>query len=242
MTGELVLAFSAGALSFFAPCAVPLVPAYVAYLGGAALPDIQRDPGTFQRRIVAGGFLYVLGFGLVFIALGLAAGLVGAGAHRQTVVLQRVGGVLVIVMGIALLGWLPGRITGRAFSPFGWHAPVAMARRPQLAAFFLGVVFGTAWTPCVGPVLAAILVLAAQRQEILGGGLLLIAYTAGLGLPFVVSSLLVASFPSILKPLSRFAGRVSQVGGALLVVLGVMLLTGVYQSAAGYLAQPLTLR
>ncbi len=242
MTGELVLAFSAGALSFFAPCAVPLVPAYVAYLGGAALPDIQRDPGTFQRRIVGGGVLYVLGFGLVFIALGLAAGLVGAGAQRQTAVLQRVGGVLVIVMGLALLGWLPSRLTQRAFRPFGRHPQVAAARRPQLAPFFLGVVFGTAWTPCVGPVLAAILVLAAQRQEILGGGLLLIAYTAGLGLPFIVSSLLVASFPSILRPLSRFAGRVSQAGGVLLVVLGVMLLTGVYQSAAGYLAQPFTLR
>ncbi len=91
-------------------------------------------------------------------------------------------------------------------------------------------------------VLAAILVLAAELQQILAGGLLLITYTAGLGLPFVVSSLLVASFPSILEPVSRFAGRLGRAGGLLLVVLGVMLLTGVYQSAAGYLAQPFTLR
>ncbi len=239
MTAEFLLAFSAGTLSFFAPCALPLVPAYVAYLGGASLPDIQRDPTLFQRRIAGGGILYVVGFGLVFITLGLAAGWLGAGlAHRHAALVQRAGGVIVVAMGFAMLGWLPARLGVRRFQPF---APAAggTSRRPGwLAPLILGVVFGTAWTPCVGPVLAAILVLAAQHQEILVGGLLLTAYTLGLGLPFVVASLLVASFPAILMPWARFSGRVNQAAGASLLVLGTLLLAGVYPSLAGYLGQP----
>src|SRR5215472_1679013 len=96
---SLVLAFAAGALSFFAPCVVPLLPAYVGYLAGAALPEIRADPGAFQARIVRGGLLYVLGFGLVFVLLGVAAGVVGQGLRAQEAWVQRVGGAVVIVMG-----------------------------------------------------------------------------------------------------------------------------------------------
>jgi cytochrome c-type biogenesis protein len=239
LIGDLLVSFSAGALSFFAPCVVPLLPAYVSYLGGAALPEIRRNPPLYRRRMVRGGLLFVVGFGIVFIALGVAVGFVGgAVVAQQKVLVQRIGGVLVIVMGLALLGLLPARLAERGFS----LPAAANAGSGGGAPVLLGLVFGAAWTPCVGPVLAVILTLAAERGMAARGGLLLAAYTIGLGLPFVLCSLLAASFPAVMRPLARFSSLLSRVAGALLVVLGLLLVLGVYQSLAGYLAQPFTLR
>jgi cytochrome c-type biogenesis protein len=235
---NLIVAFAAGALSFFAPCVVPLLPAYVGYMAGAALPEVRSDPAAFQARIIRGGLLYVLGFGLVFVALGVAAGFVGSGLRGQEVWIARAGGVIVIVMGLALVGVIPAAIGQRSFQPL---RVAILGRSPSLAAFLLGVVFGTAWTPCVGPVLATILVLAADTHRALQGGVLLSAYTLGLGLPFVLTSLLIAGFPALVRPLRRGSVVVSRVAGVLLVGLGVLLVLGLYTRLAGYLALPTAL-
>jgi cytochrome c-type biogenesis protein len=231
----LVLAFAAGTLSFFAPCVVPLLPAYAGYLAGAALPEIRADPAAYQLRIVRGGLLYVLGFGLVFVALGVAAGFVGQGLRAQEAWVQRVGGVVVIAMGLSLAGLVPAAIGRRTFNPL---RIAILDRSPGWTAFLLGLVFGTAWTPCVGPVLATILVLAANTHHALEGGVLLTAYTLGLGLPFLLATLLVAGFPAIARPLQRGSAVVSRVAGALLIGLGVLLVLGIYTQLAGYLALP----
>ena len=232
---SLVLAFAAGALSFFAPCVVPLLPAYAGYLAGAALPEIRADPGAFQLQIVRGGVLYVLGFGLVFVALGVTAGFVGQGLRTQEAWIARVGGVLVIVMGLSLVGVVPAAIGQRSFSPLRVGI---LGRSPGWTAFLLGLVFGTAWTPCVGPVLATILVLAANTHHAVEGGILLAVYTLGLGLPFLLTTLLIAGFPAITRPLRRGSAVVSRVAGALLICLGLLLVLGLYTQLAGYLAVP----
>ena len=223
---------------------VPLLPAYVTYLGGSTA-EAAADPGAFQSRVLRGGLLYVIGFGLVFVTLGVLAGLAGGAIQTVAVrtLLQRVGGVLVIVMGVALLGLLPAGIAERGFAPLQGRLAVVDGRggRGGMSPLLLGVVFGTAWTPCVGPVLASILALAAARQGVAQGGLLLAAYTVGLGLPFLLCSLALANFPGMVRPLARFSVRLNRVAGALMVVLGLLLVTGLYQSISGYLAQPLTL-
>ena len=240
---DLLVAFSAGAVSFFAPCVVPLLPAYVTYLGGTTAAAGTDDEG-FTARVLRGGLLYVVGFGLVFVTLGVLAGL--AGGAVQTLALktwlQRIGGVLVILMGAALLGVIPGGLAERTFAPLQAPAPRGTAAPGRVSPLLLGLVFGTAWTPCVGPVLASILALAAARQGVVQGGVLLAAYTIGLGLPFVLCSMALASFPGMVRPLARFSVRLNRVAGALMVVLGLLLVTGLYQSISGYLAQPLTLR
>jgi cytochrome c-type biogenesis protein len=148
---------------------------------------------------------------------------------------QRLGGVLVILMGMTLIGLVPAGIAQRTFNPLRVSI---LGRSPAVAALLLGLVFGTAWTPCVGPVLATILVLAANTHRALEGGVLLSAYTLGLGLPFVLAALLVAGFPSILRPLQRGSAVISRAAGVLMIGLGLLLVLGVYTQLAGYLAVP----
>jgi cytochrome c-type biogenesis protein len=173
----------------------------------------------------------------VFVTLGVAAGIVGQSLKADSVLLQRVGGAVVIVMGFALADLLPASICQRAFNPITITKP---GRSGGAAApLVLGVVFGTAWTPCVGPVLASILVLAANTHHALLGGTLLTAYTLGLGLPFIVASLLLASFPSVMGPLRSTAAFTSRVAGLLLIGLGMLLVLGLYTQIAGYIVAPL---
>jgi len=240
MATDFILAFAAGALSFFAPCVVPLLPAYVSYLTGAALSDIRSNPAAYQARVVRGGLLYVVGFGLVFVILGVAAGIAGQGLKADAILLQRIGGAVVIAMGLALAELLPARLTQRTFNPLTIPQPGRSGG--AVAPLVLGIVFGTAWTPCVGPVLASILVLAANTHQAFLGGTLLTAYTLGLGLPFVVASLVLASFPAVMRPLQRTAAITSRAAGVLLIVLGVLLVLGLYTHIAGYLAAPFTQR
>ena len=228
---SLTLAFAAGALSFFAPCVVPLVPAYVATIAGATPAEMRRDPGRFSGRLIRGALLYVLGFAVVFVVLGVLAGVAGSALRRQEAVAQRAGGVLVIALGAALAGLLPAALSERGANLL----PASLAGKSPL---LLGLVFGTAWTPCVGPVLAGVLVLAASSGHALTGGVLLTAYAAGLGLPFVFVSLLLASFPIALRPLAHAGAWAGRVAGGLMIVLGLLLVLGVYPALAGYLAAP----
>jgi cytochrome c-type biogenesis protein len=238
--GELTIAFAAGALSFFAPCVVPLVPAYVAAIVGASPAELRADPGAYSGRLIRGAVLYVIGFALVFVALGLLAGVVGSAIRDQEAIAQRVGGVVVIVLGAALAGLLPPALSERGARLLP-DSILASRRDGVLFPLLLGIVFGTAWTPCVGPVLAGVLVLAASSGHALTGGVLLAAYAAGLGLPFIFLSLLLASFPVAMQPLARAGAWAGRVAGAIMIVLGVLLVLGVYPTLVGYLAQPFAL-
>jgi len=237
---QLLVAFGAGALSFFAPCVVPLVPAYVASIAGATPAQMRDEPGQYTGRLVRGGLLYVLGFAVVFVALGLLAGVAGSAIRQQEAIAQRIGGIVVIVLGAALAGLLPTALSERG----GGLLPQSLLSRQHGGAFpfVLGLVFGTAWTPCVGPVLAGVLLLAATSGHALTGGVLLAAYAVGLGLPFMFVSLLLASFPVAMRPLARAGAWAGRVAGALMIALGILLLLGIYSTLAGYLAAPFALR
>ena len=226
MATQLVALFGAGVASFLAPCIVPLLPAYLGIIAGEAAE--ARDPA----RAVPATLVFVLGFAVVFAGLGATAGLLGSSLHDVQQVVQRVGGVLVAVMGLALLGAVRGPLAReRRF------VPKVPAGGGPVRPFVVGVAFGAAWSPCVGPLLAAALTLAARSGEVGRGALLLLAYAFGIGVPFVLAALGLASFPNLADRLRRAGVVLERVAGVLLVILGVLLATGWYGHLTSYLAR-----
>src|SRR5215213_10242064 len=217
MVRDLVVLFGAGVASFLAPCVVPLLPAYLGIVAGEAAPT---DGGASAPSVRATA-IFVLGFAVVFAVLGAAAGLVGGSLDGVQSAVQRIGGVLVIVMGLALLGVVRGPLATE-------HRLLQAVPRVAgpLRPFVVGIVFGAAWTPCVGPLLGAALTIAAASGEAFRGTLLLVAYALGIGVPFILASLGLASSATARKRLQRIGPVVQRVGGALLVVLGALLVTG----------------
>jgi cytochrome c-type biogenesis protein len=226
MAGQLVALFGAGVASFLAPCIVPLLPAYLGIIAGEAAD--ARDPA----RAVPATLVFVLGFAVVFAGLGAAAGLVGSSLHDVQYWVQRVGGVIVLIMGLALLGVVRGRVL-REWRLVHRLPTVTGPLRP----FVVGVAFGAAWSPCVGPLLAAALTVAAHDGQAGRGALLLVAYAFGIGVPFLLAALGLASFPSLAGRLRRAGVIIERVAGVLLVVLGILLATGTYGHLTSYLAR-----
>ena len=222
----MVALFGAGVASFLAPCLVPLLPAYLGLIAGEAVE--ARDP----TRAVPATLMFVLGFALVFAGLGAAAGLLGSALTQVQDGVQRVGGVVVALLGLVLLGAVGG--------PFARERRL-MARPPPLGWPFrplvVGVAFGAAWSPCVGPLLGAALTVAARSGQAGRGAVLLFAYALGIGVPFLLASLGLASSPRAAAWLRRIGPRVERFAGGLLVVLGVLLATGAYRHLTSYLAR-----
>ena len=226
MVGQLVALFGAGVASFLAPCIVPLLPAYLGIIAGEAAD--ARDPA----RAVPATLIFVLGFTVVFAGLGATAGLIGSSLHDVQTWVERVGGVIVIIMGLALLGVLRGRL---------FHERRLVHQLPAVTGpvrpFVVGVAFGAAWSPCVGPLLAAALSVAARDGQVGRGALLLVAYAFGIGVPFLLAALGLASFPSLAGRLRRAGMIIERVAGILLIVLGILLVTGAYGHLTSYLAR-----
>jgi cytochrome c-type biogenesis protein len=224
-----------GLISFASPCVLPLVPGYLAYVSGlvgSAAPPVDRPAGSGgtatlvrsevspRARMVLGALLFVLGFTLVFVAFGAAFGGLGRLMLQYADVLNRVFGVITIVVGLGFLGWLPllqrtKRLTAR---------PAAgLAGAP-----LLGIVFGLGWTPCLGPTLSAVYSLAFSEATATRGALLGVAYCIGLGVPFVLVALGARWAMGATSFLRRHAHTVTRVGGAVLVVVGLLLVTGAW--------------
>jgi len=216
----LATAFSAGVVSFLSPCVLPLVPAYVSYVAGESL---QRARTQADRMAAAALSLYfVAGFGAVFIALGASASALGRLLSQYRYEANLAGGVIVIVFGLVMLGM--ARRGSWFYRDLRFH-PRIRGGRPG-AAFVLGLAFGFGWTPCIGPVLGAILTLSATQAAVSGGVVLLSAYALGLGVPFVVSAVFTGEIAGKLKSLGRI-GRGLQIGaGAILIVMGLAMVTG----------------
>lgn len=232
---SLVVALGAGVVSFLAPCTVPLLPAYVGVLSGAAagVPEAEQP-----ARLLRGALLYVAGFTAVFVALGVTVSSVTRAIRTPDGLAQRAGGAVVLVLAalllldarLGVLARLSGGDRGRSrlASSTSWWAPL-----------LLGVVFGTAFTPCVGPFLGAVLTLGALEGETWRAAALLTAYGLGLGIPFVLASLGIASSARLARTLTRVSRPLSVVGAVMLLVLGGALVAGEYDRVAGWFVQVL---
>ena len=224
LSGSLVLAVPvaiiAGLVSFFSPCVMPLLPGYLSYMTGLGVADL--DSGK-RGRMLAGSTLFVLGFSVVFVSFGAAFGSVGFHLQEHARVLSIVTGVIVIVLGFAFIGWIP--LMQREFRI---HAvpSVGLAVAP-----LLGIFFAIGWVPCIGPTLGVVLGMSLTPGASAGrGAFLTFAYCLGLGIPFILAALGFGRFMHTVTWFKKHQRAVSLVGGGLLIVVGIMLVTGSWDS------------
>ncbi len=216
-------AFLAGVLSFASPCVLPIVPPYLAYLTGLSFDQIRengREPAV-ARRIVMSSAAFVLGFTTVFIALGATASLVGQAVAEWFDTLSIIAGVVIILMGLHFLGLFRLALLYR-------EARVEVAKKPAgpLGAYLMGLAFAFGWTPCVGPVLAAILFVAGSQETALRGAVLLASYSLGIGLPFLLAAAFATRFLAWAARFRRHMATVEKVMGGALVLTGILFVTG----------------
>lgn len=220
-TVGVLVAFGAGVVSFLSPCVLPLVPGYVSLCSGISLAELERPDGSTRQALVVPLVGFIAGFTVVFTALGAAASAVGAVLVAHRVVLDEVAGVLIVVMGLALAGAAPARLLARErrFTP----RPASLGR---FAAPVMGMAFAAGWTPCIGPALGAILGLAGSTATLSQGVGLLVAYSLGLGLPFLVVGLASSRLAGAMRRARRAVHALEVGSGLLLAAFGVLLLVG----------------
>lgn len=220
---SLVAAFSAGLLSFVSPCVLPLVPSYLSYITGLSVEELAnaQERKRFHKTIALNALLFIAGFSSVFIAFGASASFIGQVLYEYQHIIRKVGGVLIILFGLYLFGIFHPRFLMSEHRLWQFQSkPVG-----YIGSFLIGTAFAAGWTPCVGPVLGAILAYASTTDSIRDGVLLLACYSAGLGLPFLVTAFAVDSFLTSFKRLRGYLGAVSKISGGVLIVVGVMVYT-----------------
>ncbi|CAM5352827.1 Thiol:disulfide interchange protein OS=Afipia felis OX=1035 GN=dipZ_1 PE=4 SV=1 [Afipia felis] len=226
-------ALFAGFVSFLSPCVLPLVPAYLVYLTGATVEHVasEEKPAASRRAVLLSALLFVLGFSTVFVGLGASASVIGSALRRWSAELSIVAGVVIIVMGLHFLG-----LTRIGFLMREGRLPIP---KPVglWGAYLMGLAFAFGWTPCIGPVLAAILSIAASEDTVRKGALLLAVYSAGLGIPFLLAAVLIERSSSALARLKRYLPTVERVMGGLMVLVGVGFLTGAVSNIGVWLLE-----
>jgi cytochrome c-type biogenesis protein len=216
--------FGAGVLSFLSPCVLPLVPPYLTYMSGASFEQLRADDvgaAALQRRVAFTSLFFILGFAVVFVTLGATATAFGQAFRQALPILTPIAGVLIIAMGLHFLGVYRIGILDRQLRH---HGP-GVASGP-LGGFLLGLAFAIGWTPCIGPVLAAVLGVAASRETAWEGAGLLGLYSLGLGVPFFLAGIAIGPFLAFFHGFKKHLHTVERVMGGLLVLTGVLFLTG----------------
>lgn len=230
---SLGLAFTAGLVSFLSPCVVPLVPSYLTFVTGMSIDALTTGEGRDVRRArtMLHATVFVLGFGIVFVSLGAVATALGAAIGRSLTWLERIGGVVIMIFGAQLLGALRLSALLRERRMHVSQKPVGL-----VGSFVVGVAFGAGWTPCVGPVLATILLYAGTTGSVARGTLLLVAYALGLGVPFLLAAYGLDRFLLRKRMLARWLRPIELLSGAALMLVGLALATGRFRTFTGALA------
>ena len=225
-------AILAGLLSFLSPCVLPLVPPYLCFLAGATFEDLQAgDVARTRRDAVLASLLFVAGFATVFVALGATASAFGSILRRYNEILSIAAGLAIVVMGLHFIGLFRLGILYR-------QARVEVERPPGLwSAYVMGLAFAFGWTPCIGPILAAILAVAGSSATVGTGAALLGAYSFGLGLPFILAAVAIGAFTAFLKGFKRHFGLVEKIAGVALVLTGFAFLSGGMQTMSFWLIE-----
>jgi len=226
----IMIAFSAGIFSFLSPCVLPLVPSYLAFVTGMSLEDLQE--GVDRRATFTHSLLFVTGFSLIFILLGASASFLGQFFRLYEVWIARIGGVVIILLGMHLAGVF-------RLAPLMQEKRIHLANKPAgyLGTLGVGMAFGAGWTPCIGPILGAILTYGMTQDTMWAGVGLLSVYSLGLAIPFLLASLALDRFLQTFQKFKKWIPVMEKASGALLIVLGILLLTGKFTVLAAYMNQ-----
>lgn len=223
----LPLAFLAGLLSFLSPCVLPLIPSYVSFITGLSLDDV----GSRRWVALSHAVMFVLGFTVIFVLLGASATAVGTLLNYHRIWLERVGGVLIVVFGLYLLGVLRWGALARERRVHLQDKPLG-----YLGSALVGLAFGAGWSPCIGPILGAVLTYTSATATLGQGIVLLLVYSLGLGVPFLLAALAIDRFLAWFQRYRRLIPVVTRVAGAMLVLVGILLASGYYTAMAGWLS------
>ncbi|SFL90964.1 cytochrome c-type biogenesis protein [Bradyrhizobium sp. NFR13] len=226
-------ALIAGIVSFLSPCVLPLVPPYLIYLTGATIEHVANDEqeAASRRAVMISAAVFVLGFSTVFVALGASASLVGSVVRAYAAELSVIAGVLIILMGLHFLGLTRIGLLMR-------EGRLSMPRPVGLwGAYVMGLAFAFGWTPCIGPILAAILSVAAAEATVTKGAGLLAVYSLGLGIPFLIAAFMVEQFSSMFARMKKHLVHVERAMGVLMVITGIAFLTGAVSNASTWLLE-----
>jgi cytochrome c-type biogenesis protein len=226
VTLGLFIAFSAGLLSFLSPCVLPLIPSYVTFITGMSLDEAQ----TARRTTLTHALLFILGFTLIFMAMGATATAVGGVLAYYRDWVARIGGVLIIIFGLYLMGALPVTLLSQ-------ERRVHLANKPvgYLGTVVVGLAFGAGWTPCIGPILGSILIYSGSSADMSRGMTLLFGYSMGLAVPFFIAALMIGRFMEWFRRFRPAMVWMSRIGGLLLVIIGLLLVTNYFTILATYL-------
>jgi len=223
---NILLAFGAGILSFFSPCVLPLYPSYLSYITGISVDKLMNefDKKEIRNRALIHTLFFIIGFSIVFVGMGFAASLVGEMFYQFQDVLRQIGGLMMIFMGLMVAGWLK-------LSWFMKEKRFDLKNKPTgyIGSSLVGISFAAGWTPCVGPILSAILALAASDPG--KGSLLLTFYSIGFAIPFFIMSFFISST----KWIVRYSKLIMKIGGATLILVGILLFTGQMAKITVYL-------
>jgi len=224
----LAVAFTAGLLSFLSPCVLPLIPSYITFITGMGFEDVTRS----RRTTLVHALLFVFGFTLIFVALGLGATALGSLLLGYRDWISRIGGVIVILFGLYMLGVIK-------IGAMSQDTRVHLSDKPigYLGTMFVGIAFGAGWTPCLGPIIGAILTYASTTGELARGATLLATYSLGLAVPFLLSAVAMERFLAAFKKFRRHLGLVNRISGVLMIIVGVLMLTNWFVVLAGYMDQ-----
>lgn len=224
-------AFIAGLLSFLSPCVLPLIPSYITYITGISFADLQAEHPShiIRQKSIFHSLCFILGFTTVFVLLGASATYIGSFLNEHATLIRKVGGVLLVLLGIHVTGFFHLKFLLGEKRVSIKHKPAGYA-----GSFLVGIAFAAGWTPCIGPILAAILAVAATEESIFQGVMLLFIYSLGLGVPFFVSALALHRFMLVFNRFKKYIHIFEVITGIFLIVIGVMIYTNWLSRLSGY--------
>ena len=225
---SILLAFSAGLLSFLSPCVLPLVPGYISYLAGTTIEEPSNDKAKFVTLYKA--LEFVLGFSIIFILMGLSITSLGKLLITHKDLFRKIGGTLIVLFGVHTLGILKVKLFYREKRFLHFNKI-----KGPFSSIIMGMAFAAGWTPCIGPILSTILIYATSMDSIAKGVLLLVIYSLGLAVPFILTALAIESFTKNIKKFSKYLPFISYISGTLMILIGIMIFTNTLAILSQYI-------